>query len=47
MPCNHNLEEDNLTWPDFNHGSIEEMAFLIANKKNESFELAIKSIKIQ
>ena len=36
-----------LNMPDFNHGSIEEMAFLIANKKNESFELAIKSIKIQ
>ena len=36
-----------LNMADFNHGSIEEMAFLIANKKYESFELAIKSIKIQ
>ncbi|MGB2232783.1 MAG: CIA30 family protein [Flavobacteriaceae bacterium] len=36
-----------LNMANFNHESIEEMAFLIANKKDESFELVIKSIEIQ
>ena len=36
-----------LNMANFNHESIEEMAFLIANKKNESFNLEIKTIEIK
>ncbi|MDA9303934.1 CIA30 family protein [bacterium] len=32
--------------PNFNHSEIEEIAFLIGNKKNESFKLIIESITL-
>jgi len=35
-----------LTIPNFNHTQIEEIAFLIANKKSERFELLIDNISI-
>jgi len=36
-----------LTIPNFNHTQIEEIAFLIGNKKAESFELLIDSIAVE
>ncbi len=33
--------------PNFNHSEIEEIAFLIGNKKNESFKLIIESITLE
>jgi len=36
-----------LTIPNFNHSQIAEIAFLIGNKKAESFELLIDSIAVE
>lgn len=36
-----------LNKPNFSESSIEEISFLIANKKNESFKLIIKKIEIE
>jgi NADH dehydrogenase [ubiquinone] 1 alpha subcomplex assembly factor 1 len=35
-----------LNMPHFNENSIEEVVFLIGNKKNESFELVLDRIEI-
>jgi len=35
-----------LNMPNFNHSSVSEVAFLIANKRNEKFELLIDSIEL-
>lgn len=36
-----------LAMPDFDHDSIEEIRFLIANKKNEKFQLVIDRIELE
>jgi hypothetical protein len=36
-----------LNIPNFNHSQIEEIAFLIGNKKAESFELVIDQIEVE
>jgi NADH dehydrogenase [ubiquinone] 1 alpha subcomplex assembly factor 1 len=36
-----------LTIPNFNHNQIEELAFLIGNKRSESFELMIDKIEMK
>lgn len=36
-----------LTIPNFNHTQIEEIAFLISNKKEETFEIMIDKISLQ